>query len=213
MDDDLFPASDFDAWAETYDQDVITYSGFPFEGYRQMLETVFRTAQTRPNMRVLDLGAGTGNLTALFSAAGCQVWGTDFSAEMVARARIKLPQVPFIQADIRAPWPKELPLIFDRIVSGYAFHHFSQAQKVELITDLAHRHLTSGGRIIIADLTFATRQVRAAARLALGDEWEEEYYWITSEDIPAFEKAGLHATFEAVSQYAGVFCIEPIRPY
>lgn len=211
MDDDLFPASDFDAWAETYDQDVVTYSGFPFEGYQQVLETVFRTAQTRPSMTVLDLGAGTGNLTALFAAAGCQVWGTDFSAEMVARARIKLPQVPFVQADIRAPWPKELPPIFDRIVSGYAFHHFTQAQKVELIADLAQRHLAAGGRIVIADLAFATPQDQAAVRLALGDEWEDEYYWVASEDIAALEKAGLSATFEVVSQYAGVFSIEPVR--
>jgi len=209
MDDDLFPASDFDAWAETYDQDVNTYSGFPFEGYQQVLETVFRTAQARPRMRVLDLGAGTGNLTALFAAAGCQTWGTDFSAEMVARARIKLPQVPFIQADIRAPWPQQLPLIFDRIVSGYAFHHFTQAQKVDLISELVNQHLASGGRIVIADLAFATPQKRGEAQSSLGDEWNEEYYWVASEDIGALEKAGLRAAFEAVSQYAGVFCVEP----
>jgi len=130
---------------------------------------------------------------------------------MVTRARIKLPQVLFIQADIRGPWPKELPSIFDRIVSGYAFHHFTQAQKVELISGLATQHLAPGGRIVIADLAFAAPQEQAAARLALGDEWEDEYYWVASEDIPALEKAGLKAAFEAVSQYAGVFSIEPAR--
>ena len=34
---DPFPASDFDNWAETYDQDVISDS-FPFTGYQETLQ-------------------------------------------------------------------------------------------------------------------------------------------------------------------------------
>src|SRR5574340_741926 len=154
MDENLFPPSEFDEWAASYDQDVAVNRGFPFEGYRQVLETVLRAAQAEPGMRVLDIGAGTGNLTAMFAAAGCQIWGTDYSAEMVAQARAKLPQVPFIQADLLAPWPSELPQRFDRIVSGYVFHHFTQQKKVELLSDLVRQHLTPGGRIIIADIAF-----------------------------------------------------------
>lgn len=208
MDENLFPSSEFDAWAASYDQDVAANRGFPFEGYRQVLDTVFRTAQAAPGMRVLDLGAGTGNLTGLFAAAGCQVWGTDFSAEMAARARVKLPQVPFIQADLLSPWPDDLPLTFDRIVSGYVFHHFTQQKKVELLSDLMRQHLSPGGRIVIADIAFPTLQDQALAQAALGDEWEQEYFWIASEDVPALQSAGLKASFEAVSSYAGVFCIE-----
>lgn len=209
MDDDLFPASDFDAWADTYDRDVAANSGFPFEGYRQALDAAFRAARAGPGMCVLDLGAGTGNLTAMFAAAGCEVWGTDYSAAMVALAQVKLPAVPFIQADIRAPWPGELPQTFDRIVSGYAFHHFTRDQKVNLILNLARRHLAPDGRIVIADVAFAAPQDLAAARQALGDEWEEEYYWVASEDVAALEKASLRAAFERVSRYAGVFSITP----
>ncbi len=106
---DLFPASDFDDWAPTYDQDTAANRGFPFEKYSQVLRTVLRTAQPQAGQTVLDLGAGTGNLTALFVTAGCRVWGTDYSSEMLALARQKLPKVIFVQADIRDPWPRELP--------------------------------------------------------------------------------------------------------
>lgn len=208
MDENLFPPSEFDAWATSYDQDVSANSGFPFESYRQVLDTVIRLAQAEPGMRVLDLGAGTGNLTELFVKAGCRVWGTDYSAEMVARARAKLPQVSFIQADLLAPWPKEFPATFDRIVSGYVFHHFTQQKKVELISDLVRQHLLPDGRIVIADIAFPTLQDQALAQAALGDEWEQEYFWIASEDVAALQKVGLKVSFEPVSPYAGVFCIE-----
>ena len=42
MEVDLFPASDFDGWTNTYDQDV--------------LETAFNLAQAQPGMHLLELG-------------------------------------------------------------------------------------------------------------------------------------------------------------
>ncbi|HWR66318.1 MAG TPA: class I SAM-dependent methyltransferase [Bellilinea sp.] len=207
MSADLFPASDFDAWAPTYDQDTAANSGFPFERYSQVLQTVLRTAQPYARQMVLDLGAGTGNLTALFVAAGCRVWGTDYSSEMLVLARQKLPQVTFVQTDIRDPRPGELPEKFDTIVSGYAFHHFITAEKVRLIHDLAVNHLTPGGRIVIADIAFASLVDQEAERQAQGKEWNEEYYWVADVELPALRAVGLQATFESVSQYAGVFQI------
>ena len=204
---DLFPASDFDAWAPTYDQDTAANRGFPFEKYSQVLRTVLRTAQPQAGQTVLDLGAGTGNLTALFVTAGCRVWGTDYSSEMLALARKKLPQVIFVQADIRDPWPTELPQKFDCIVSGYAFHHFITADKVRLIRDLAVNHLVSDGRIVIADIAFASLKDLEAERQRQGNEWNEEYYWVAEVELPALRAVGLQATFKSVSQYAGVFRI------
>ncbi len=208
MSADLFPASDFDAWAPTYDQDTAANSGFPFERYCQVLQTVLRTAQPQAGQIVLDLGAGTGNLTALFVAAGCRVWGTDYSSEMLVLARQKLPQVSFVMADLRDPWPTDLPEKFDCIVSGYAFHHFDTAEKARLIHNLAVNHLASGGKIVIADIAFASLADQETERQTQGKEWNEEYYWVADVELPALRKAGLQAEFEAVSPFAGVVTIQ-----
>ena len=91
----------FDEWSETYDRDVASLSGsFPFDGYKEVLETVLREAGLAPGMDVLELGAGTGNLTARLIARGCEVWSLDFSEKMLAIARDKAPEANFFRADL-----------------------------------------------------------------------------------------------------------------
>jgi trans-aconitate methyltransferase len=53
----------------------------------------------RPGERILDLGCGTGQLTAQIVQAGAQVVGLDHSKEMLERARENCPGAVFIQAD------------------------------------------------------------------------------------------------------------------
>lgn len=89
---DLFPPSDFDAWAETYDQSVLEYQQFPFDGYERALNTVVAQAQARPNMSVLDLGAGAGNLALRFARLGCKLWCMDFSEVLRSHARQSAPE-------------------------------------------------------------------------------------------------------------------------
>ena len=89
--DATYPAADFDEWAATYDVSVASDSGFPFDGYSRVLRTVVEIARPFAGQKVLDLGVGTGNLAVPFALAGCDVWGLDFSSEMLARAAIKLP--------------------------------------------------------------------------------------------------------------------------
>jgi putative AdoMet-dependent methyltransferase len=211
MTTDLFPASDFDAWAETYDQDTSANSGFPFDGYSQALERAVFLTQASPGQSVLDLGAGTGNLSARFAAAGCQVWGTDYSTQMLELARKKVPQAKFVQADLREPWPAALPDKFDRIVSGYTFHHFDTAVKVRLIASLAESHLTPGGRIVILDIAFPSLKNMEMARRQLGEAWNDEYYWIAEVELPALRAARLSAVWQAVPPYAGIFTIQKHR--
>ncbi|MBK7181082.1 MAG: methyltransferase domain-containing protein [Chloroflexi bacterium] len=96
----------FDAWAARYDTAVAAGGqDFPFAGYDEVLATAVRAAGARPSLRVLELGIGTGNLAERFVAAGCQVWGLDFSAAMLAQARVRLPQVHLVQADLLAARP------------------------------------------------------------------------------------------------------------
>ncbi len=60
----------FDDWASQYDEFISRAEGFPFEDYDDMLATIVAMAQPHPNQRVLDIGAGTGRLAALFAAKG-----------------------------------------------------------------------------------------------------------------------------------------------
>jgi len=127
---------------------------------------------------------------------------------MLALARQKLPRVTFVKADLRDPWPAELPEKFDNIVSGYAFHHFITAEKVRLIRGLAVNHLSPGGRIVIADIAFASLADQETEHQRQGNEWNEEYYWVAEVELPALRAADLKAEFEAVSSYSGIFLIQ-----
>jgi putative AdoMet-dependent methyltransferase len=203
-----FPSSEFDLWAETYDQDVQEDTSFPFAGYPHVLTTVVDLAAVKPGMRVLDLGTGTANLATKISNLGCQLWCSDFSSQMLTQAKLKLPQAQFVLADLRRNWPVELNGPFDRIVSAYVFHHFPLGEKTALVNQLTRR-LAPGGFIVIADIAFLDTLSRDAVRLAESDLWEEEYYWIADETLPIFKKAGLDTMFQQVSYCAGIFVIRP----
>ena len=51
--------------------------------------------------RILDLGCGTGQLSAQIAAAGAEVVGMDRSAEMIAAAREQFPSLSFVVGDAR----------------------------------------------------------------------------------------------------------------
>lgn len=206
-DRDLFPAADFDAWADHYDHSVLQNDSFPFYGYGQVLETILSLSQVKPGDSILDLGAGTGNLAILFANRGGQVWGLDFSAEMLARARLKLPQAVFGMADLRGEWPEEFQRPFHKIVSAYTFHHFTLEEKESLVRRLFAEYLLPSGRIIIGDIAFENASAQDQLRLSLVEEWEQEFYWIADETIEALAAAGLRSEFHKVSSCAGVFLI------
>ncbi len=203
---DLFPASDFDDWAETYDASV-AIDQFPFHGYPDVLAQIVTLAAPRPGLSVLDLGAGTGNLAVLFARAGCDVWCTDFSEPMLAKARRKLPAAHFALHDLRAPLPAEFERPFDRIVSAYVFHHFVLEEKIRILSSLATHHLSPEGRIVIGDVVFPDAAGRERVREEAGEAWDEEFYWLADESLAALKEAGIRAEYRQVSVCAGIFHI------
>ena len=69
--------------------------------------------------RVLDLGCGTGELTAMIAARGARVTGLDASDEMLATARARQPELTFVAADAQA---LTYDAAFDAVFSNAALH-------------------------------------------------------------------------------------------
>jgi putative AdoMet-dependent methyltransferase len=191
------PALLFNKWAQAYDP--ANQSGkddFPFAGYDLVLDKVLHLAEVKPGMRVLDLGIGTGNLAARFLDAGCEVWGCDFSGEMLARAHASWPQMNLRQTDLLGEWPPELRQPFDRVVAAYVLHHFDLATKMNLLRRVAAHAIAVEGRILVADVAFPTAAVRSAAALRWAEMWDVNEHYMA---------ADLQATYRQISSCAGIF--------
>ena len=208
---DQFPPSEFDDWAATYDESASPGIGFPFDGYQRVLQTIFECASCPPGASVLDLGIGTGNLASLFSVAGCRMWGLDFSPEMLKHARTKLPHATLAVADLRTTWPLAFQRRFDCIVSAYTFHHFPLEEKVTLVQQVLTYYLEPGGQLLIGDIAFTGTAEEDAQRQALGEEWEQEYYWLAEETKPAFGAVGIQVDFMPISSCAGFLYLTAAR--
>jgi putative AdoMet-dependent methyltransferase len=201
----------YDTWAANYDQNLEAGSvPVSFEGYAEVLAGTVLLADVQPGMSVLDLGTGTGNLAALFETLGCDLWGTDFSVNMLAIAHAKLPFLHPVLADLHdLAWPQTLNRRFDRIVSAYVWHEFDLDEKLGLLRRLIDRHLVSQGRVVIADISYPDVIRRNQARADWGRLWSEtEYYWAADETIAACHSIGLGCSYQQVSRCAGVFVFE-----
>jgi putative AdoMet-dependent methyltransferase len=191
--------SDFDQWAATYDRDVQQDGRFPFDGYDRILDRIVALAAVQPGQPVLELGTGTGNLTARLARQGAAVWGVDFSAEMLARARAKVPTAHLAQADLLAGLPPEFAQPFAAAVSAYVFHEFPIAEKQRLLERLFAHHLAHGARVIIGDIGFPDAAARNQARREAGDAWDDEYYWLLDETHVMARALGLTLSAEQLS--------------
>jgi putative AdoMet-dependent methyltransferase len=203
---DTFPRFEFDDWAETYDLSV-SNNKFPFTGYKTLLEKIVKLADVKPRLRVLDLGTGTGNLAIHFARSNCDLWCTDFSASMLEKARQKIPTAHFILNDLRLDMPSEIQSPFDRVVSAYVFHHFELDQKILILGKLI-RLLAPRGRIIIGDISFHDLRNLEKVKIMEGDIWEDEFYWLADEAIPALENLGFKVEYTQVSSCAGIFVLQ-----
>ena len=79
----------FDLWADGYDKDVgisDDYNEYPFAGYKNILGSIYSIIMSKPNAAVLDIGFGTGTLTAKLYENGCTIYGQDFSSRMIELA-------------------------------------------------------------------------------------------------------------------------------
>ncbi len=97
----------------------------------------------QPGERVLDLGCGTGHLTAQIAERGAEVVGVDASAAMIGQARQNYPKLKFALADARK---LNFDEPFDAVFSNAALHWISEASDV--VAGVA-RTLKPGGRFVL----------------------------------------------------------------
>jgi putative AdoMet-dependent methyltransferase len=156
---------------------------------------------------VLDLGTGTGNLAGRFALLGAQVWGIDFSSEMLTKAKQHHPSLRLVQADLLADLPEALPDSFDAIVSAYVLHEFSLRQKVTILQRAA-KHLARGGKIVVGDIAFETEGMLEQARQHWQNVWDDdEHYWAADQAVATLEQAGFAVSYTQVSACGGIFVV------
>jgi len=162
---------EFDREAATYDSEVVvTMPGY--SELHQMLVWGIPFMPTRA-FRVLELGVGTGTLTALLleTFPHATVRGVDISPKMIALCRRKLrpwrDRVELHQGDIDDFDPRER---FEVVVSALAIHHLSHAKKRRLFRKISSA-LTPGGYFgdgddhLPEDPTFDARFAQIAAAI------------------------------------------------
>ena len=119
------------------------------DSWRRTFEVVVHEADLR-GQRVLDLGCGTGRLSAALVEQGlARVWGVDASAEMLAAAREKLPAT----VGLKQARAEELPFRdgwFDRVVTWLVVHLVDRPAAFREVA----RVLVPDGRLAV--VTFAT---------------------------------------------------------
>jgi trans-aconitate methyltransferase len=126
----------------------------------------------QPGERILDLGCGTGQLTADLAQRTGQVIGLDRSPEMLADARKNFPGIEFVEGDA-ASFHFEKP--FDAVFSNAALHWVKNAEGAA--TSIAGA-LRPGGRFV-AEMGGKgnNASIRAALRTVVGPSADEQSPW------------------------------------
>jgi ubiquinone/menaquinone biosynthesis C-methylase UbiE len=103
--------------------------------------------------RILELGCGTGNLTARLLARGAEVTAIDQDPEMLAVARKKLEGEPRLAlhemaaVEIADRFPASS---FDAVTGTLILSEMSEDEQAYVL-DAAYRLLRPGGRLVVAD--------------------------------------------------------------
>lgn len=145
----------------------------------------------RPGERVLDLGCGTGTLTAELAERGAAVLGVDADPQMVSAARAQHPEISFDVADAH-----ELTVArpYDAVFSNAALHWMTDPDRV--VTNVREA-LSPGGRFVaemggagnVATILEALRTTCAEFGID-ADPWLRQYYPSPAEHASRLENGG-----------------------
>lgn len=105
-------------------------------------ENLLQLLNPQPNERILDLGCGTGQLTAKIAEVSGDIIGIDSAPEMIEQAQLNYPQLQFQVADAKN---FQLSQPVDVVFSNAVLHWIPQADDV--ISSI-RESLKNGGRFV-----------------------------------------------------------------
>jgi trans-aconitate 2-methyltransferase len=151
----------------------------------------------KPHERILDVGCGTGQLTAEISKSGAVVIAVDQSREMIAAAKGNYPELHFEVADVAMT---QYSAEFDAVFSNAALHWVRNQRGA--IAAIA-RALKPGGRFVfemggrgnIAQIWKAAVQALAEMGVPNPEKLSPWFYPSIGEYAPMLEERGLTVTF------------------
>lgn len=157
-------------------------------------ESVVELLAPQRGERILDVGCGTGDLTARIHAAGAEVVGLDSSAAMIAAAQQRFSQLEWVVGDA-ADFTFAQP--FDAIFSNAALHWVKNAEGAVICMARALKPrgrlvIEMGGRGNIAQLTAAISAAVLAATGAIAEHGR--HYPSIAEYSALLEKHGLEVS-------------------
>ncbi|GEL77590.1 class I SAM-dependent methyltransferase [Tenuibacillus multivorans] len=157
----------FNQWAQSYDQDLENASG-PLLGYEQSLAISKELLSIKKNAKLLDIGIGTGAFSSLLSETDTEVWGIDISEDMVIQCEKKHPEYYLKVGTFSEP---NVDQTFDYIVSSFCFHEVLPDQRKQALQNGSDL-LKSGGKLLLLDIMFASKQAVQDGKEAIGEYWD-----------------------------------------
>ena len=162
----------------------------------KMAAGLLELLEAKAGERILDVGCGTGHLTAKIATNGAQVTGVDQSAEMIHQARAAYPALHFEVMDVRK---LTFPEKFDAVFSNATLHWVKEPEQA--VASIAHV-LRPGGRFVAE---FGGKRNTATVVAAIERAWPKAglpqpmpnpwYYPSLSEYAGLLEKHGLEVTY------------------
>jgi 2-polyprenyl-6-hydroxyphenyl methylase/3-demethylubiquinone-9 3-methyltransferase len=149
------------------------------------LRSEFLLSRVGSGQRVLDVGCGEGQLTALLAAVGADVLGVDVADQPLQRAREQHPGLQFVLIDGEGDWL--LPdAAFDVVWAGEVIEHV--ADTAAWLSE-ARRVLRPHGTLL---LSTPAHGLLVRLRLALSAGAFDEHFDPRSDHLRFYTRASLH---------------------
>lgn len=198
----------FEGWAETYDDSVAGLDP-QYEAVFAKYDIILNEVAEHSAGTVLEFGVGTGNLSKKLLEKGHEVIGIEPSQAMRELATKKIPELQVSDGDF-IDFPKIAGSV-ETVVSSYAFHHLTYAEKNQAIEQFASM-LPKHGKIVFADTMFENDEVKKQiindaeekGFTELVEDLNREYYPTVGELQQIFTANNFQTTFKQMNDFVWI---------